>query len=134
MEKKRSWIVRRWYLIVIGVIVLGGGLMAIVVTTMKSSDAYCEALERARGSKALVEAIGTPMEDGFLPTGSISVSGDFGEAKMSISVSGPKGSATVYFEAEKSMKKWTFILLKAVVDKTETEIDLLAENPGNGAP
>ena len=130
MEKKRSWFSRRWYVILIGVIVLGGGIMMIVTASLKSCDAYIEALARARDSQALVEAIGAPMDDGFMPTGSVKVSGDFGEAHLSISVSGPKGSAVVYLEARKSMGKWSFSLLKAVVDETGKEIDLLGEPEG----
>jgi len=129
MEKKRSWFIRRWYVlvlgIVVGIVVLVGAIVAVVMASIKSSDAYKEALVRARGSTALIEAIGTPMNDGFMPTGSIEVSGDFGEAKLSISISGPKGSAVLHLDAEKSMGKWDFKLLKAVIDDTGREIDLL---------
>jgi len=127
MEKKRSWFVRRWYVFVLGVVVLGIIIMMIVIAGMKSSDAYKEALARARNSKALTEAIGTPIDDGFMPTGRVEVSGDFGEAKLSISISGPKGSAVLFLEAQKSAGKWEFTLLRAVIDDTGAEVDLLEE-------
>jgi hypothetical protein len=117
--------IRRWYLVLIGAIILSGGVMLIVTSSMKSCDAYREALVRARGNSALVAALGEPINDGFLPTGSIKISGDSGVAQLSISISGPKGSGVLYLDAKKSMGKWSFDLLKAVIDGTEQEIDLL---------
>ena len=129
MGKVTSWMIKRWYLVLIGVVAFGGGIIMIVISSMKSCDAYSEALVRARSNSALVEALGEPITDGFLPTGSIQISGDSGVAKISVSISGPKGSAVLYLDAEKSMGKWSFNSLKAVVDETDQEVDLLPSAP-----
>jgi len=41
----------------------------IVFSAIKSTDVYKEALERAKADPAVIEALGSPIKDGFLVSG-----------------------------------------------------------------
>jgi hypothetical protein len=91
---------------------------------IKSSDAYTGALDRVRTAPAVVEAIGAPIKDGFFVMGSISTSGSFGAADLTIPVSGPKGSAWVSLFASKRLGVWHYERMIVHVDATQGTIDL----------
>src|SRR5437667_5101741 len=65
--------------------------MLIVFSAVKSSDIYKDALARAKTHPAVIEALGSPVTEGFLLSGNTNVNGASGEANLSIPVSGPKG-------------------------------------------
>jgi hypothetical protein len=90
---------------------------------LKSSDAYKIAVERAKADQRVVTAIGTPIREGAFPTGKTNVNGPSGDTDMAISISGPKGKATIYAVGTKSAGKWTFSKLTADLPNGET-IDL----------
>ncbi|MNC89987.1 Cytochrome oxidase complex assembly protein 1 [compost metagenome] len=94
---------------------------------IKSSDAYQEALSRAKASPAVISALGSPVKEGFYVSGSINVSGPSGDAKLAIPVSGPKGEGTIYLEARKSADVWSYSVLVVRVTQTRQRIDLLRE-------
>ena len=94
--EQRSWFRRnlKW-LIPVGclgsLLVCAGGIGAIVLIVfgaIKSSDAYTEALERATSNAAVQAALGTPIQAGWFPTGSINTSGSSGSADLAIPISG----------------------------------------------
>ena len=94
--------------------------------TMKTSGAYKDALTKARADSAVVQALGSPIKEGFFVSGSVNVSGSSGDADLSIPISGPNGKATVYVKATKSMGEWQFQELAVQVKQTGERIDLLA--------
>ena len=71
------------------------GILAIVFGAMRSSTPYQEAMQTINANSAAVEALGEPIEAGWLMSGSIETSGSSGTASFSIPVSGPKGSGTL---------------------------------------
>ena len=110
---------------------IGGGLLlslalilSSVFSMMKSSDAYQLALRTARAHPAVIAALGTPIEPGFLFSGSINVSGPSGNADISIGLSGPKGSGTVYCVAQKSTGVWAIRQLIFEEAKSGARTDL----------
>ncbi len=111
------------------IIILAAGAVAlffgVIVGAMKASDAYKLAMERARSNPEVVAALGSPIEAGYFVSGSVSVSGGSGEAKLSIPISGPNGSGTLYVEATKQAGVWHFSVLMVEVDATGQRIDLL---------
>ena len=121
----RNW---KWLVPVICVVVVAGvvGLVALIFGLMKSSDAYIGALARARSSPAAVAALGAPIKEGFFVLGNIRVGGNSGRATLQIPVSGPKGSATLHVDSDKTDGAWHFRQLVLVVDQTGEQIDLLA--------
>jgi len=124
----RNW---KWFVPVgsLGALVLLAGFIAsimfFVFGVMKSSDAYKDAVAKARTHPSVQESIGTPIEEGMFVTGNINVSGPSGNASLSIPLSGPKGEATLFVEAEKSAGQWTCSTLVVEIKATQQRIDLL---------
>jgi Cytochrome oxidase complex assembly protein 1 len=73
----------------------------IVFSAIKSTDVYKDALARAHAHPSVIEALGSPLKEGFLVSGNTNVNGASGEANLSIPVSGPKGKGTIYVAAIK---------------------------------
>jgi hypothetical protein len=105
-----------------------GGTVVLVFGMMKHTDAYGEALSRARESVAVRQALGEPIEPGFFVWGSVNVQlGGTGTASLTVPLAGPKGRGTLYVRAARSEGRWRFLRLTLVVAATGEEIDLLAE-------
>jgi hypothetical protein len=105
-------------------------IVTIVFGMMKSSHAYKEALAMARADLHVQEALGSPIKEGLLVMGNISVNGSSGHADLAIPVSGPQGSGTIYVVASKSAaaRQWTILRLVVDIKATNERIDLLANN------
>ena len=102
-------------------------IYGMVRTAIRSSEPYQVGVARAKANAELVAALGSPIEEGSLPSGSISTSGGSGEANLTIPLKGPKGKATVSVEAKKFAGKWEYTRIVASVNGRA--IDLLAEQP-----
>ena len=132
---RESWWTRNWkWFVPVGclttVVVFAAGIAALmffVFGLMKSSDAYVDAMAKTRASSAIVAALGEPIEEGFMASGSINTTGPSGDAKLAIPISGPNGEATVYLEASKSAGRWVFSTLEVEIDSDGRRIDLLQE-------
>ena len=130
----RSWWSRNWkWFLPVGclgsTVLLGGALFGLIFTIfslMRSSGAVQGALERAQGSPQAIDALGEPIKVGWWMTGNISVSGPSGEAELSIPLSGPRGSGTLYVIAQKQAGEWTFELLELALDNSDKRINLLS--------
>ncbi len=97
----------------------------IVFSAIKSTDPYKDAFAKARIHPAVIEALGSPIKEGFFVSGNTNVSGATGEANLSIPISGPKGKGTIYVKAEKSLGRWSYSDLIVEIQKTGHRIDLL---------
>ena len=106
-------------------VVFVGSVVLIVFSAVKSTDVYKDALARAKTHPAVIEALGSPVTDGFLVSGNTNVNGASGETNLSIPVSGPKGKGTIYVAATKSLGRWNYSGLIFEIAKTRQRIDLL---------
>jgi TPR repeat protein len=104
---------------------LVGGCTYAIFGSMRHSGAYQDAMRELRKDPAAREALGEPIADGWFPTGSISVSGPSGEARLAIPVGGPKGKGTLHVEAVKRAGQWQAQLLELELS-TGKRVDLLA--------
>jgi hypothetical protein len=95
---------------------------------VKSTDVYKDALARAKVHPAVIEALGSPISEGFFVSGNTNVNGASGEANLSIPIGGPKGKGTIYAAAKKSLGRWNYSGLVFEIAKTHQRIDLL-QNP-----
>jgi hypothetical protein len=128
--KKRppDWFDRNWKWFVPLLAVTGfallGGFVIFFFGVMRSSGAYRGALSRVKASPAVVAALGTPIDDGYFFTGNIRVNGSSGRAELAIPISAPKGTATVYVAASKSLGVWHFDHLIVQIDASGQRIDI----------
>ena len=102
-----------------------GSIVLIVFSAVKSTEVYKDALTRAKANPAVIEALGSPVTDGFLVSGNTHVNGASGETNLSIPVSGPRGKGTIYVAATKSLGRWNYSGLTFEMETTHQRIDLL---------
>lgn len=134
-RKDKNWWGRNWkWFVPVGClgsfVLLAGSIAAImflVFGIMKSSDAYKDAVMRAKAYPSVQKALGTPIKEGMFITGSIKVSGPSGQANLSVPVSGPDGNGTIYVVAVKSAGEWTFSTLVVEIKDTKQRINVLEQ-------
>lgn len=80
---------------VIGLIVWGAS------KAMKSAEPYKASIEAVQNNAAANEALGSPIEPGFIPSGSFNYNNGEGSVDFSIPVSGPKGKGTIRVVGDK---------------------------------
>lgn len=100
-------------------------ILSLVFGVIKSSDVYKGAFARAEKDPSVQTAVGSPLEEGFIVSGKINVSGPSGNADLAIPVYGPGGEATIYAVAKKSAGQWTYSTLVVEIEDTGQRIDLL---------
>jgi hypothetical protein len=134
-QVRRSWWGRNWFWVVptgcLIPVVVCAGFVALILTVVfgaiKSSAPYTESLAAVKQHRQAQELLGEPIEPGFFVTGSINVSGSSGDANISYSVSGLKGSGTVYVVAEKKAGEWDYETMVLDCAGTGDRIDLLPQ-------
>ncbi len=99
-------------------------LVLFVFGLVARSDVYQYALEHARSSPSVVEAMGEPVEPGWYVSGTINVTGASGNADIAIPISGPKGAGTLYVSARKLAGVWIYDVLEVALDAGGERIDL----------
>jgi hypothetical protein len=108
--------------------------MLIVFSAVKSTDVYKDAFARAKAHPAVIEALGSPITEGFLVSGNTNVNGASGEANLSIPIAGAKGNGTIYVAARKSLGRWNYSGLVVEIAKTHQRIDLLQRPAPTNSP
>lgn len=130
-NKEKDWFSKNWFWVIPVVIVgIAGVIFAFIIsvmTIMKQSDVYQEALSIAKSDRVLVEELGSPINEGTFITGNINLNNDSGNANLNIPVSGPKGGANLFVVAYKDEGNWKYDMLMAKVKGNGKEINLLKE-------
>ncbi len=132
---------RKWWLIPVGclgAVVLCCGIplaiLPIVFGALKSSAPYQESLAIVKEDPTVLKNLGEPIEPSFFVTGNISVGDQGGQAAMSYDISGPKGSGTVVFDANKAGGEWRFTLLEVRVAGVGQPTIFLVREPDESPP
>ena len=68
--------------------------------------------------------LGEPIEAGLIPQGSISISGNSGEADLKIPIHGPRGGGAIFVVASKKAGKWEYEVCEVELEKTGRRISL----------
>lgn len=113
---------------VFGVLILGCmlAILLVVFNMLRSSDVVTAAVARAEADSRAVAALGTPLEVGWLITGSMNTdAAGGGSASLSVPVSGPQGKGTLHLLANKSGGKWQFSSLTLTIAANDETLDLL---------
>ena len=66
-----------------------------VTKAIKSNAPYPDSITALQGNQAAIDALGSPIEPGFFPSGSINLNNGEGTVDFSIPVYGPNGEGTV---------------------------------------
>jgi hypothetical protein len=111
-----------------------GSIVVIVFGAMKSTDVYREALARAKADPAVIDALGSPIKEGFLVSGNTNVNGASGESNLAIPIFGPKGKGTIYVSANKALGQWSYSGLVVEVGEKHKRIDLLRKSAPSNSP
>lgn len=110
-----------------GALACGGfvfGLFTLITGAIKSSEPYKHGVAQAQSLPAVQQALGEPIEPGWLITGSINISGNDGECDIVVPLSGPEGSGQLYVKADKRAGKWSYDVLEVHLDSTDETIPL----------
>lgn len=119
-----KWLVPILVLAVLLFMVASIGLFAMgLMSSMRSNDAYRQAVEAARSSEALSEAMGEPVRPDWYLTGKVAYENGHRTAKLSIPLLGGRENATLTVDAYGDDGDWTFDTLEAQLDSGRT-IDL----------
>lgn len=120
--------------ICVAALLVAGGFVTLIFGFIKSSDAYIGAVAQVKVAPAAIDALGSPIQEGFLVTGSVSANGASGKAELAIPVEGPKGKGTLYVEATKALGEWHYRYLILQIDQTHERIDVLKNKQPNQLP
>lgn len=92
-------------------------LVVFVFGVIKKSDVYKEALSRVQSDPRVVAALGSPVEPGFMVTGSVHADTEHGgNAEINFPVHGPKGQAKVRAVATRENDVWKYETLRVTPD------------------
>ncbi|AJC46747.1 cytochrome c oxidase assembly factor Coa1 family protein [Xanthomonas sacchari] len=124
---KRGWWARHWkWAVPLIVLVLGALLLASIAVFVlgiarvtKSSEPYRVGVMAAQHDPRVAAALGAPIKDGIMPSGSISTSGGSGNADLSVSLHGTRANGTLYIEAERHAGEWRYTTLQVLPDAGE---------------
>ena len=138
MDRKPApnWWARNWKWLVPAGCLTGvagvAGFIALVVSLVfgliKSTTPYEEALVKAQQDPVVISRLGTPINGGFLVSGSVNLSGGTGQANLAIPLQGSRGSGTLYVEARQSAGTWTYSTLTVRPDGAGEPINLLGSS------
>jgi hypothetical protein len=111
-------------------------VLVIVFGAIKSSEPVEYAYGAAKDDARVHAVLGQPVSEGYFVSGSVDNNGSTGSADLSLPVSGPKGSGTLYVVARKQAGQWQYQVLQLEVDGKFGRINLLSEPalPAEGAP
>jgi hypothetical protein len=131
----RNWLEKnlRWVLPLgcLGLAVVFGaaaiGVFSLIYGALRSSDPYKNALAAANADTRVVQVLGSPITDQLFITGSFNTNGPRGRAEFALPIKGPKGTATIFAQASKSVGVWNFEVLVVEIAGTRQRIDLLHE-------
>ena len=120
----RGWF--QWLIIgVAGFAIFALAIGLLVFTILKRSEPAKFALQRASVHPAAVARTGTPLEVGWVVTGSLKYFGPGGgTVRLSLPVRGPKGRGTITVRGVRVDGRWTYSVLRLVPDDGSAPVDL----------
>jgi hypothetical protein len=128
-----SWWSRNWKWVLgggcLGILLSCGCLSAIIFgvtySALKGTGVYVDAVAAATQSHEVQEALGAPVDAGFMMQGSVNVDDEGGRANFSVPLQGSKKEGSLRVEAYKQGGDWHFTTLTVEVPGQDS-IDLLA--------
>ncbi|MGD8926393.1 MAG: cytochrome c oxidase assembly factor Coa1 family protein [Thioalkalispiraceae bacterium] len=122
---------RTWSWVAIGLYAGGisfiAGLVFLIGSVMKGSDAYKISLDQVQHNRQVIEVLGEPIEAGFFVGGEVNIQGATGFANIFYNVEGPRAEGTVYVEANKDTGQWIFRKIAVEIKPDKRRIVLVGE-------
>jgi hypothetical protein len=136
-ERFQKWLGHNWLwfiptaiVAVVGFwVVLFGAIFFWVFGIVRDSVPYKDAMASAQSDSRIIQHLGTPIEEGWLTSGSIRYNNASGDANLRIPLSGPKGSATLHLVAHRSAGRWTFSTLECQFENSREWFSVLPQTP-----
>ncbi|WP_422508126.1 cytochrome c oxidase assembly factor Coa1 family protein [Stenotrophomonas sp. GZD-301] len=131
---RRGWWARhwRWAMPALVLLVLLGGVLAAGFAVdrwsqwSRGSEPYVEAMRRARCSIELAQVLGEPIDDGYLPVGTLQQGSDgSGRADLVLKVRGPQAHGDLFLAGRRQQAEWDYPVMYVLTGDTHT-IDLTA--------
>ena len=129
--QRKSWLGRNWKWLLLATFLLmvcfGLGIFALIMSWMRSSDVALEAVAIMRQTPQSRRSSAAGSKRAGSTSGSINVgTGGSGDANLTVPISGPKGSGTIYVTARRIAGVWNYSEMIAGIESTGEKIDLLA--------
>lgn len=139
---KANWFGRNWkWAVPVGCLGLCAmfavfflGIFMVVFGTLRSSEVVKQAVTKAEAHPEVARRIGTPIDIGWLVSGSINTTGPGGEANLKVPISGQNGKGALYIVAEKKADRWAYTTLEVEVEGSDERIDVLGSGPPADTP
>jgi hypothetical protein len=96
---------------------------------VKESSAYRDSLEAVRASSEVQQALGTPIEPAYWTEAQIVYEDKVRYAAVRYDVTGPKGTATIEYDASFVDEVWTLVRAKAKFSPEEPFVRIWPEGP-----
>lgn len=125
-EPRSSWF--RTHLNLLLAVWIGFGLIAGIytLTVVRTSDITKLAITTAVSNPVVLDQVGSPVKTGWLIPAKIAFRRNAGQARLSIPISGPKGSGTLFANGVREAGVWRLVTLRFRQDGSTDWVDLLA--------
>lgn len=115
----------------------GAGIFWFAMGALKKTDVFAETLKRAQASPEVQQALGTPIDTGWMLQGSMNVNNGNGEADLTIPLKGSKAEGSVRVKAtQTATSPWQYTAMEAILPNG-TVVDLRSDAEkaamGNGS-
>ena len=113
-KPRKSWFGRNWWWVLL-LIILGGGLVCAGVCAgivsfglqkVRESEPYTMTLDAVQNDPVVVERLGKPIQDSWQINMQGDISGNQGSVRITVPITGPKGSATVSSQSQCINGNW----------------------------
>src|SRR5262245_17069550 len=95
-------------LLIVGFIAFIAVIVFVVFGAIKHSDPYAIAFNHATHDPRVVEALGKPIESGWVVRGHVNVNNDTGNADLNFSILGAKQNANVHVVGDREGREWHY--------------------------
>jgi hypothetical protein len=113
----------------LAVLLVCGGMVTIVGTMifsmLRNAEPCQEAVRRAEGNTVVVDALGTPIKQGWVVRGSIVMQNNDGQANLEVPIWGPKGRGTVHVVASRRGGVWFYSEMDVAIEGRTEHVNLL---------
>ncbi len=118
---QRNW---KWGVPIL-VLFFAGSIVLFVLTLLRHTDVFQEAVARAEANPQVRAELGESIREGWWVSGHVRTSGSSGNAALAIPLKGSRKDGTLYTVAHKSAGIWKYDTLEVAVEGRPGRISLV---------